>query len=69
MYKIREDRVVLIITYGLTVSSFDGLQCSNEHDEAQVFPVHEVHELNLPSGYKTSIATYWETIRGLRSLT
>lgn len=69
VYRIREDRIVLIITFGMRVNTFEGCQYSNEHKEARVFPVHEVPELNMPSGYKTSIAAYWEMIRGVQSVT
>lgn len=69
VYKICEDRVVLIVTFGMLTNTFDGFQYSNEHKEARVFPVHEVPKLTMPSGYKASIATYWETMRRLQSVT
>jgi hypothetical protein len=53
----------------MSIGSFDGFRRSNEHQEARVFAVHALRGLNMPSGYKTSIATSWDRMRGLRSVT
>jgi mutator protein MutT len=65
VYRIREDRIVLIVTFGMRIGSFAGFRYSHEHKEARIFPVHEVTGLNMPSGYKASIAAYWEATRRL----
>lgn len=58
VYTIHDDQIVLIVTYAVTVDSLDGIKCSHEHKEARVFGVAEVPGLNMPDGYKRSIAEH-----------
>jgi 8-oxo-dGTP pyrophosphatase MutT (NUDIX family) len=58
VYAIDGERIVLIVTYGMHVGSFDGMRCSDEHSEARIFGLDEVTGLNMPSGYKASIERY-----------
>lgn len=58
VYEIRPDRIVLIVTYGVSTPSLAGLRCSHEHKEARVFALDDVPALTMPEGYKRSIATY-----------
>jgi 8-oxo-dGTP pyrophosphatase MutT (NUDIX family) len=47
---------VLIVTYAMRIASLAGMRCSDEHSEARAFAVEEVAGLNMPDGYKASIA-------------
>ncbi len=58
VYAIDKERIVLIVTYGMQVGSFDGMRSSHEHSEARVFGLDEVAALNMPSGYKRSVERY-----------
>lgn len=58
VYTIREDRIVLIVTYGVVVETLEGMRCSHEHKEARVFNLEDVDALNMPENYKKSIASY-----------
>lgn len=58
LYTIRADRAVFIVTFGMTVSSFDGMRCSHEHKEARPHAVEDAASLNMPIGYKKSIERY-----------
>ncbi len=58
IYTIGPGRTVLIITFGLKVPSLEGLLCSDEHKECRAFSLGEIDALNMPSGYKLSIARF-----------
>jgi hypothetical protein len=48
----------------MAVASFDGMRCSVEHKEVGTFAVDQVPDLNMPEGYKKSIAAYAELFDG-----
>lgn len=55
------DRRVVIVTYGCTVLPPDiEPVVSDEHKEVGLFTAKEVPELNMPEGYKQSIAAWYE---------
>lgn len=62
-YHIRPGRDVLIVTYGCHVLTDDAPIVSNEHKEARLFTEAEVPGLNMPQGYKDSIATWYARLR------
>ena len=62
VYTIRADRVVFIVTFGMTVASFDGMRCSHEHKEAKLHAIEDAPALNMPVGYKKSIERYSELL-------
>ncbi|MFE0257276.1 NUDIX domain-containing protein [Streptomyces sp. NPDC059010] len=55
------DRRVVIVTYGCTVLTPDMAPVvSNEHKKVRLFTAEEVPRLNMPKGYKQSIAAWFE---------
>jgi mutator protein MutT len=58
VYNIGPERIVLIVTFGVVVPSLVGLRCSHEHKECRIFPLKDVDELNMPTGYKLSISRF-----------
>jgi 8-oxo-dGTP pyrophosphatase MutT (NUDIX family) len=64
VYTIRPDRIVFIVCFGMTVASLDGMRCSLEHKEAEIFAIDQVPDLNMPEGYKGSIAAYAKLLDG-----
>jgi 8-oxo-dGTP pyrophosphatase MutT (NUDIX family) len=62
-YHIREGVDVLIVTYGATVTTDKPPVVSHEHKQVGLFKEDEVAELNMPSGYKRSIADWFARLR------
>lgn len=58
VYQIVDGVVVLILTYGCYGKNFESLRVSNEHKALGSFAISEVAGLNMPDGYKRSIATW-----------
>lgn len=67
-YHIREDRDVVIVTYGCQVMSTDPPAVSIEHKQAGLFTPGEVPDLPMPDGYKRSIATWFARLDGEHAL-
>lgn len=58
-YHIRAGTDVLIVTYGCHVLSSVPVVVSDEHKRAGLFTRAQVPGLNMPDGYKRSIATWF----------
>jgi 8-oxo-dGTP pyrophosphatase MutT (NUDIX family) len=67
-YHIRPGADVLIVTYGCHVRSTAPPVVSSEHKRAELFSPDQVPALNMPTGYKRSIAT-WLARDGSQQLT
>jgi ADP-ribose pyrophosphatase YjhB (NUDIX family) len=64
MYHIATaERDVFIVTYGCHADGADGPVLSPEHKEVGLFSEDEVPGLNMPDGYKRSIATWYARLR------
>ena len=68
MYFIDQvERNVFIVTYGCHLAAgqdhVDPV-LSHEHKQVALFTEAEVADLVMPAGYKTSIATWFERLRG-----
>jgi 8-oxo-dGTP pyrophosphatase MutT (NUDIX family) len=60
IYEPIPGRRVLIITYGCTVLTPSRAPIiSHEHKELGLFPADEIQRLNMPQGYKQSVATWY----------
>lgn len=57
---------MLIVTYGCHALTDAPPVVSNEHKEARLFTETEVPGLNMPHGYKSSIATWYGRLRDPR---
>jgi 8-oxo-dGTP pyrophosphatase MutT (NUDIX family) len=58
VYEVFPGERVLIVTYGCTAESLDGIAHSDEHDDVLLAPVDTLHDLELPWGYLVSIRTW-----------
>lgn len=58
---------VFIVTYGCTSGSTAGPVLSHEHNRIAEFAEHEVADLPMPEGYKSSIATWFDRLRVLQA--
>lgn len=64
MYHIFEGRDVFIVTYGCHLDAATGPPVlSAEHSEVRLFAEDEVPGLDMPAGYKKSIATWFGRLR------
>jgi len=54
------DRHVFIVTYGCRTAADTPLRVSEEHKEAGLFTRGEIAGLNMPEGYKRSVATWFD---------
>jgi hypothetical protein len=64
MYHIATaERDVFIVTYGCHADGGAGPVLSPEHKEVGLFSEDEVSGLNMPDGYKRSIATWYVRLR------
>jgi len=64
MYHIAVARKdVFIVTYGCHPTSTESPVLSHEHKEVGLFTEAEVPSLNMPAGYKRSIATWFAQLR------
>jgi ADP-ribose pyrophosphatase YjhB (NUDIX family) len=64
MYYIdKADKHVFIATYGCYPDGHSEPVHSQEHKEIGLFAEHEVPTLNMPEGYKRSIATWYARLR------
>jgi 8-oxo-dGTP pyrophosphatase MutT (NUDIX family) len=54
---------VFIVTYGCYPADDPAPALSHEHNEVGLFPEAEVPGLNMPDGYKRSIAGWFEWLR------
>jgi 8-oxo-dGTP pyrophosphatase MutT (NUDIX family) len=64
MYHIFEGRDVFIVTYGCHLDAATGPPVlSAEHSEVRLFAEEEVPGLDMPAGYKKSIATWFGRLR------
>lgn len=61
VYRITDDVLVLIVTYGCTIRDGQQILISSEHKEVGLFYIHEVNSLNMPEGYKKSIHCWFDT--------
>lgn len=57
VYNILNRVDVLIVTYYCEshLAKLENLKISDEHKEMGFFTIDEIHDLNMPEGYKTSI--------------
>jgi hypothetical protein len=64
VYHIFEGRDVFIVTYGCHLDAATAPPVvSAEHSEVRLFAEDEVPGLNMPAGYKKSIATWFGRLR------
>jgi len=63
LYHIREGRDVLIVTYGCFTNAETRPGLSDEHSASRLFAEPEIHNLNMPQGYKDSIAEWFRRTR------
>lgn len=64
MYHIFEGRDVFIVTYGCHLDAATGPPVlSAEHSEVRLFAEDEVPGLDMPAGYKKSIANWFGRLR------
>jgi 8-oxo-dGTP pyrophosphatase MutT (NUDIX family) len=64
LYHIFEGRDVFIVTYGCHLDAATGPPAlSDEHSEVRLFAEDEVPGLDMPAGYKKSIATWFGRLR------
>jgi ADP-ribose pyrophosphatase YjhB (NUDIX family) len=54
---------ILIVTYGCHLLSEVEPVVSSEHKEAGLFSEDDIAELNMPNGYKRSIAAWYAQVR------
>jgi 8-oxo-dGTP pyrophosphatase MutT (NUDIX family) len=66
VYHIADGVDVLILTYGCHSSDFEQAIVSNEHNALGRFDLKEIASLNMPDGYKRSIAA-WQRRVALKS--
>lgn len=64
LYHIRQDRDVLIVTYGCRTGATHDAIVSHEHSAVGLFAEPDVARLDMPSGYKRSIRTWYARLRG-----
>ena len=57
------EKHVFIVTYGCYTDGDTEPVLSHEHKEIGLFAEHEVPTLNMPEGYKRSIATWYDRLR------
>lgn len=62
-YIAEADKRVFIVTYGCYPDAYKEPVLSHEHKEIGLFGEHEVKALNMPDGYKRSIATWFARLR------
>lgn len=62
-YHIRDGIDVLIVTYGAEVSTAEPPVLSNEHKQVGLFREEEIAGLQMPEGYKRSIASWYARLR------
>jgi len=65
VYHITSGVAVLIVTYGCYATDFERIMVSYEHKALGRFAMNQVAGLNMPDGYKRSIAT-WHRIHKSR---
>jgi len=63
VYEIRRGVPVLIVTYGCAELSRGTAQLSDEHREFRWFDLDGVEALNMPLGYKRSIANWADSLQ------
>jgi len=64
MYYIHvAEKHLFIVTYGCYPHGDTEPVLSHEHNELGLFTEHDVPGLNMPEGYKRSIATWFERLR------
>lgn len=63
-YHIRQDRDVVIVTYGCHVTSTDPPVVSREHKRAGLFAPGELPGLVMPEGYKRSVGAWFALLNG-----
>jgi ADP-ribose pyrophosphatase YjhB (NUDIX family) len=66
-YHIRADRDVVIVTYGCHVDAGGPPAVSAEHQRAGLFTQAEVPGLNLPAGYRRSVADWFARLEAGRA--
>lgn len=59
VYRIVQGVDVLIVTYGCSVETGANMTLSNEHKAIGIIAPEEVNGLNMPDGYKRSIAVWF----------
>jgi ADP-ribose pyrophosphatase YjhB (NUDIX family) len=57
------EKHVFIVTYGCYGDGTNEPVLSHEHKEIGLFAEHEVPTLNMPEGYKRSIAAWYDRLR------
>lgn len=63
VYVIDPSTHVLIVTYGCVCLDASALKVSHEHKQLALFHPSEVPTLNMPGGYKDSIAAWVSALR------
>ena len=63
VYHIMEGKDVLIVTYGCSTDTEAEPGLSEEHSASRLFDECEIANLNMPSGYKRSIAEWFRRLR------
>jgi len=58
-YHIREDCDVVIVTYGCHFAGDRSPVASTEHKQARLFALADVPALDMPTGYKRSVADWF----------
>ncbi len=59
LYRIREGRDVVIVTYGCHADGSQEPVLSHEHKQFGFFTLAEVGSLNMPAGYRRSIQSWF----------
>ncbi|QUG99897.1 NUDIX hydrolase [Saccharopolyspora erythraea] len=68
MYYIDDaEKHVFIVTYGCYADTDAEPALSHEHKEIGLFPESVIADLNMPEGYKRSIATWFARLRAAES--
>ena len=62
LYPVLPERTVLVLTYLCTPTDDRRPQTSSEHDDVTVVPADGLDAMQIPHGYKTSIAR-WNSSR------
>lgn len=61
------EKHVFIVTYGCYLDTDAEPVLSHEHKEIGLFPESVIADLNMPDGYKRSIATWFARLRAAES--
>ncbi|MGE0723650.1 MAG: NUDIX domain-containing protein [Alphaproteobacteria bacterium] len=62
VYPVLPGRPVVIVTYGATLPTADGLAHGDEHSDLLLAPVDAIDGLAMPEGYRRSIRRWWQRL-------